>query len=98
MSKLTTVYKPSGKGIEVNEHTLGYIEVNQNSPNYPHRLEGWTRENPVVKAQKAAEAKANAEAKTKEAAEKKAKAAQDKKDAAATKKAKTAAEKKAKAA
>ena len=53
--KLTTVYKPNGTPTKVNEHMLGYIEVNGNSPNCPHRLVGWTREDPAVKAQKSAE-------------------------------------------
>lgn len=51
--KLKTVYRPDGKAVRVNGHMLGYIEVNENSRNYPHRLVGWTKTNPKGQAPKA---------------------------------------------
>lgn len=44
--KLKTVYKPNGKAVKVNEHMLKYIEMDENSRDYPHRLVGWTKTNP----------------------------------------------------
>ena len=59
MSELTTVIKPNGKTIEVNEHMLKFIETDKNSHNYAHRLVGWTLE---VKPKRTRQTKAEIDA------------------------------------